>query len=340
MGESVGDGRPSGSSLIAELLNEREQQAPRPGPAPAARAPHSGRTGLTGLIAAVVTVGVLLGGGVGVFMATTNVGLPSKTRFITKADAICGPANRPVATLVRPTSYPELTTAAGTLVTATDTQLTQLRTVKLPGGAGQGQAGAVFEALSSTNQAAHSLLDVAGRKDDAATAAATQRISAQYGDAGTKAKAFGFRACAVGMQAGVDNLVGGSKALIKTGFVAKADGLCREASRKLAAIASPKKNDARDISRFLNQIAPLVVKLLADLKTLPVPPGDDATVAEMLTAQEKVNANIVELRDAVTAGDPSRFAAADQESSPLGTAADAKFDAYGLGICGSNFGNS
>ncbi len=58
----------------------------------------------------------------------------------------------------------------------------------------------------------------------------------------------------------------------------------------------------------------------------------------MLDAQDKVNAKIREMRDAAAKGDESTFAAAAHELDPLVTAADAKFDAYGLGICGSSFG--
>ncbi len=342
--------RPSGSSMIAEMLSEREQLAgPAPGPGPGAggtapggprtgRRPAKRHSGRTGLIVAVVGIGVLLGGGAGVFLATTGVGLPSKTKFITKADAVCGPTNQSVAGLAKPTSYPELATAAGAVVTATDAQVKGLRGVKLPGGAAHDPAGAVVEALAATNRAAHSLLDAAGRKDDAATAAATQRMSTQFGDAGTKAKAFGFKSCAAGMQAEMDSLTGGSKGLVKTSFVAKSDNLCREAARKVTALALP-KNDGRDIARFFNQAIPVVSKLLTDLKVLTVPPGDEAAVAEMMGAQEKVIANAVEMRDAASAGDQSRFLAASKQYSVLVTAADSKLDAYGLGVCGSNFGD-
>ncbi|MDQ2826021.1 MAG: hypothetical protein M3Y04_03500 [Actinomycetota bacterium] len=62
-------------------------------------------------------------------------------------------------------------------------------------------------------------------------------------------------------------------------------------------------------------------------------------MTDMLAAQDKALAKEAEIRDAAAAGDGSRVLAADQEESVLGTAADAKLDAYGLGICGSNFGN-
>jgi len=285
----------------------------------------------------VVSLGLVLGGGVGVFVARQGIGMPSKTSYVAKADAICRAGNGAVASVAKPTSYPDLVTALGTIVTASDAQLGQLHQLKLPGGAGRYQANAALGALTSTNQAAHRLQDAAGRKDDAATATAARQMTAAFGDAGTKAKALGFTACAVGMDAAVQNVVGGSKTLVKAGFVAKADTLCREVARKLSAIPKP-SSDGRDVARYLGQALSVADKMVADLKALPVPPGDESTVADMWAVQEKVNAKVVEMKTAAAAGDRSRFAAADSESTVLGTAADAKLDAYGLGICGSNFG--
>jgi hypothetical protein len=79
---------------------------------------------------------------------------------------------------------------------------------------------------------------------------------------------------------------------------------------------------------------------VTDLRALVPPPGDEATIADMLSAEEKVNAKIGELRDASAANDRSRALAVSQELDVLGTAADAKVDAYGLAVCGSNFGES
>ncbi len=300
--------------------------------------PRRTGNGRTGLIAAVVAVAVLLGGGVGVFMATEGVGLPSEQKFIAKADAACGPANGPVASVAKPTSYPELASAVATVATATDGQLARLRRIKLPGGAARGKATAVVDALALTSQAVHGLGDAAGKKDDAATARATRQVSTQFGDTTAKARALGLRACATGMQAGMDNVVGGSKALVKTAFVAKADNVCREGSRNIDAIPEPRA-DPRALARALDQVLQVADRMESDLKALPVPPGDETAVADMLAAQDKVLAKEAEMRDAAAAGDGSRLLAANQEETVLGTAADAKLDAYGLGICGSNFGN-
>ena len=70
-----------------------------------------------------------------------------------------------------------------------------------------------------------------------------------------------------------------------------------------------------------------------------MPPGDETTVAEMLDAYDKVTSRARVLTEAVADLDESSFIVASREITTLGTAADGKLDGYGLGVCGSNFGN-
>jgi hypothetical protein len=343
------ESRPRASTVISELWLEREElsrattPATTPEPAVEARGPRPSpsdfMSGKGGLVAAIVAVAVLLGGAVGVFLARGGADVPTKATFIAKSDAVCQAANSSIAAISKPTSYPELATAIGTVATADDAQGAGLARVHLPKGTAGTAAADVIASLTTTSQAAHSLAEAAAKKDDAATATATSHLMTQYADAATKARAFGFTACATGMQTGMDNVTGGAKGLVKATFTAKADGLCREASRKLDAIP-PFKANATDVARFFGQGLAITTKTVADLRTLAPPPGDEAAIADMLAAQDKFNAKLGELRDAAAAGDQSRFVAAGHELDVLSTAADSKFDAYGLSVCGSNFGES
>ena len=81
-------------------------------------------------------------------------------------------------------------------------------------------------------------------------------------------------------------------------------------------------------------------QLVTDIKALPVPPGDEAALAELFAAQDKVQAKNREFEDAAADEDFDRIDALDREITTLITAADAKWDAYGLGSCGSNWGRS
>ena len=287
-------------------------------------------------IAAGVAVAVLGTGGAA--FAATRSHAPSKPKYIVAADAVCRPANGPVSAIVKPTSYPELATAAGTVATTTTAQLSQLRGLKRPAGANGKALDPSFKALDATHAAAQKLNDAATKRDDAATIAATKELRAQFTDAASQTKTYGFTACGGGLQAGVDTVFNGAAGIVKTAFNAKADGLCRTAAAKDDKIAEPAANP-KDLERYLNEELALYDKLEADLRALPVAPGDEATVTDMLDAQDKALAKLREMRDATVALDAARMTAAAKESEPLGTAANAKFDAYGLGSCGSNYGD-
>ena len=342
-GTAPRSGQPSGSALLAEMLREQAAAAPPPPPPVAdayGRPPRKVRGGgdnSTGkVVLGALVVALLLGGGLGVFMADQGIGMTSKAKFVKKADAVCAPSNAPVAGLAKPSSYPDLATAAGTLVTTTETQLGGLRALKLPGGNDGGRARDVLATMTATNQAGRQLQDAASRKDDAATAAATQLFRTSATEASTRARELGMASCVTGMQPGVENVIGGATGVVKTAFLAKADTLCRAGARALEGIRPP--SGPRDLSRFFNAFTPIVTKLVADLKALPVPPGDEAVIGEIMTGLDKGLDQNREMRDAALAGDVSRFNAIDGEATILTTAIDAKLDAYGLTTCGSNFG--
>jgi hypothetical protein len=296
-------------------------------------APRNGSRRL--LIGGAVALVVVLMGGIAAFALRDPA--PSKASYIAKADLICGPGNAPVTAIVKPTSYPELSTASAAVVTATSAEVVQLDHLRRPAGEDGKQADAAIKALTAYSGAAVTLRDAASKQDDAATIAGTNSLKAAFADAKTKATAFGFTACGAGMQPGVDTTVAGSTGVIKTQFTAKADSLCRGASTKMNALPATPDTDAGLVSD-LNGALAITQKLVTDLKALPVAPGDEPVVSEMLVAADKVNTKIGELRDAVSAKDYARADAVVKEAGPIGTDSDHQFDAYGLKVCGSNFG--
>ena len=318
----------------------------RPSPAPAPSSPGSSpyvprpakRKLGSGVTAAVVAGVLVVGGGVGGVLLVKG-GAPSRAEFVAKADDVCRPANGPIAAIVKPTSYPELATAAGTLNTTIDSQLGQLRALKQPGGSAKADVAGVFRSLEGTSAAASRLKEAAGRQDDGATIAATKDMSTAATEARTMATTTGFAACSVGAQTGIDAVFGGTQSVIKAGFIAQADVLCRRAADDIFDIDL--EIDFEDEAAFIDFIAhgnEVFDKLLTDIKALPVPPGDETTLAELFTAQEKAQAKNREFEDAAADEDFDRMDALDREITTLITAADAKWDAYGLGSCGSNFG--
>ena len=272
-------------------------------------------------------------------MLLVKGGAPSRAEFVAKADDVCRPANGPIAAIVKPTSYPELATAAGTLNTTIDSQLGQLRALKQPGGSAKAEVAAVFTSLEGTSAAAKRLQEAAGRQDDAATVAATKDMSTAAGEARTQATTTGFAACSVGMQTGIDAVFGGTQSVMKAGFVAQADVLCRRAADDIYDVDLESAfDDEAAFVAFITHANDVFDQLVTDIKALPVPPGDEATLAELFAAQDKAQAKNREFEDAAADEDFDRMDALDREITTLITAADAKWDAYGLGSCGSNFG--
>lgn len=176
----------------------------------------------------------------------------------------------------------------------------------------------------------------ASRGDDRETISTTNNARSAFTTASTQASGFGFGACTVGLQSGIDSITGGAQAVIKTGFVAKAESACMAASRQFDEIIEP--SGPREVRSYFDKVEAVFTKLVSDIKALAVAPGDEPTVSEMVGALERTNAKGAELFDAIAGNDQARAAALNRELSTLNTAANAKLDGYGLGQCGSNFG--
>ena len=95
--------------------------------------------------------------------------------------------------------------------------------------------------------------------------------------AATSAQAYGLAQCGTQMKFGLGNMFDGVKNVVKATYVSKAAGLCRDFLRKADAVAPP-GNSLASAARYLDAILVLQEKLTADLKALPVPPGDEGPV--------------------------------------------------------------
>ena len=256
----------------------------------------------------------------------------SKADFVTKADAACGPGNGTVGAVAKPTNLPELATAAGTVATTVDGQAEALRKVDAPGDDKAAVAG-VIGALAEVSGPARALQDAAGKTDDAATARAANELKAKTDAAANSAQAYGLTACGKGLQAPVTTVVEGAKTVLKAAFVAKADALCSAANRRADALPEP--TSFTSLGRYLTNYLAIETKLFDDIKALPVPPGDEGTVGEMLEAQNKVIALEKEAQAAAQRNNRAAFDRLDEEITVLVTQANAKFDAYELKNCGT-----
>ena len=256
----------------------------------------------------------------------------SKESFVTKADGACGPGNGTVAAVAKPSNLPELATAAATVATTADAQAEALRQLDPPGDDKAIVTG-VIGALAEVGAPARALQEAAGKTDDKVTAQAANDLKAKVDAAAVQAQAYGLTACGTGLQAPVATVFEGGRTVLKAAFVARADSLCTAANKKVDALPEPSSMAA--LARTLTSYLVIEEKLFADIRALAVPPGEEGAVADMLAAQDKVIAKDKEIQGAAQARNEALFDRLDAEETTLVTAANAKFDAYGLRNCGT-----
>lgn len=262
---------------------------------------------------------------------------PSKAKFTTQADGSCAAGNTTISTTAKPTNAPQVATAAGTAATTIDSQVTALRAMKVPGGKDKDLAVGVVNAIGEVSGPTKALQDAAGKNDDAAMARAAIEMQAKADTASNTAQAFGMSQCGIQLKFGLGNLFDGVKQVVKASYVAKGEGLCRDAARKYAAIPPPGNSQA-SFTRFIDAINGVSTKLASDFRALQAPPGDEATINDMLAAIDALNAKSKEAVNAAGAGNARLFGALFDELAVAQTAVNAKLDAYGLKLCGSAAG--
>ena len=276
--------------------------------------------------AVAATLGIIAGLG-----ACAGGGV-SKSDFVAKADSACGTGNGMLAIAAKPSSLPELATAAGTVAASIDGQTGALRKLEAPGDDAVLVDG-VIAALVEVGAQARTLQEAAGKTDDGTTARAANDLRGKTDNAAARAQAYGLSVCGQGLQAPIANLIEGGRTVLKAAFVARAENLCTAANRKADALGTP--SSLTSVARYLAAYLPIAEKLFADIKALAVPPGDDSAVAEMLAAQDQAIAKEKEAQAAAQRGNAAQFGRLEGEVIELVTAANAKFDGYGLRACGT-----
>jgi len=262
-------------------------------------------------------------------------GGPSKSEFTAKADGSCGAGNTAISGTAKPTNAPQVATSAGTAVTTIDGQVGMLRALKMPGGKEKAQIEGVITAIAEVSGPTKALQDAAGKNDNAAITKAAADMQTKVDAAAGSAQAYGLAQCGTGLKPAVVNLFEGAKAVVKSSYVTKTEGLCRDAYRKSDAIAAP-SSSAASVGRYIDAILVISTKLVTDIKAVPAPPGDDAAVGEFVTAFEGLNAKLKEMGAAAKANNPRLLGALSDEGDVATTALNAKLDAYGLKACGTS----
>lgn len=283
------------------------------------------RTRFTLLIPAVALAGALT--------ACGDSG-PSKSAFTTKADSSCSAGNTAISGTAKPSNAPQVATAAGTAATTIDGQVGGLRAMKTPGGDDKKKIDGIVTAISEVSGPIRTLQEAAGKNDDAGMAKAAGEARSKVDAAAGQAQAYGLTQCGTALKPAVANLLDGARSVVKSSYVTKSETICRDAIRKIDAVAQPGSSLA-STTRYLDAVVALSTKLASDLKALPVPPGDEAAIAEINAAFDTLNAKGKETSAAAKANNPKLVVALSDEVNVAGTALNAKLDAYGLKTCGT-----
>lgn len=269
---------------------------------------------------------------VSVAAASTACGGPSKSSLLSEGDEVCRTANGPAEAVKKPTNYPELMEAARALASATGEQEARLRKLGIPDG-DKDEVRPILAAVGGLAGSARRLEEASARTDDRAASDAAGEVAAQSKDAATRARAYGFTACGVNTEGPVGTVFEGAKGIVKAAFVARAQGLCREAINQAGDLREPRTESA--FPAYLDALLALEEMVVDEMRALAVPPGDQATVAELIDARARLNTKGRELTSAMRARNGPKQRALADELAVLGTAAAAKADAYGIRECGT-----
>ena len=283
------------------------------------------RLGLRSLVFASLSAGLLA-------LTACGGGGPGKEDFVADADRICRAASAPLASVKAPTSFPELSDTARTIAAAVDVQLPKLRGLDRPSG-DDASLNTMLGSLGGVADAARTLEGTASRNDEAGTATAARDLAARTKSASDSGQAYGFATCGGSLQPAANASVEGAKTVLKAGYVVKAEAICTEASSALEEI--PESSSLRGEARVIDSGVRILDRLIAALRALVPPPGDEATLDEFYAAQQQVIDKAREAGAAATAGNERLFESVVEQFNVLTTAANAKADAYGIDDCGT-----
>ncbi len=262
---------------------------------------------------------------------------PSADSYRAEADGFCSAGNIAISSAAKPTNAPQVATSAGAVVTTIDAQTAMLWAKKTPGGDDKAQIDGIVTAIAEVSAPAKALQDAAAKNDDAAMAKAGVEMQSKADAAATSAQAYGFTQCGAALKPAVANLYEGAKSVMKSSYVTKSEAMCRDAGDRTEAVSPPGKTLA-STSRYLDAVLAISVKFAGDLKSIPVPPGDEATVSELMAAMDTLNAKGQEVSVAAKSNNPQLVLALFEEVEVATTALNAKLDAYGLETCGTGGG--
>jgi hypothetical protein len=263
----------------------------------------------------------------------------TKAQFVTQVNAACKPFQDKTAELFEtgfPTSEAKVQPFLEKLTPNVEGQVEAIKAVDAPKGDEDAVAG-IVKAGEAT------VADF--KKATGDQAAATKLFDEEGGenakDFSEKAKAFGLNDCVdeedeEDEQPLLDPSTFSSE---KQAYVAKADAICKAASDKLTAVENatfesfPPPLDKWAV--FLPAVVEVYGPALTELKAIPVPAGDEATLSTLYTDLEAQLKQFGEAAELAKAGNQAEFDEVIQRAFAGSDETDSAQRAYGFQVCGS-----
>ena len=263
----------------------------------------------------------------------------TKAQFVTQVNAACKPFQDKTAKLFEsgfPTSEAQVQPFVEKLTPNVEGQVEAIKAVDAP----EGDEDAVAAIVKAGEATVADFKKAAGDQ-----AAATKLFDAEGGE---NLEAFTDKARAFGLNDCVDEEDDGDEQPLldpstfpseKQAYVAKADAICKAASDKLTAVEDATFESfpppLEKWAVFLPAVVEVYGPALAELKAIPVPAGDEATLSRLYTDLGAQLKQFGEAAELAKAGNQAEFDEVIQPAFAASDETDAAQRAYGFQVCGS-----
>ena len=119
----------------------------------------------------------------------------------------------------------------------------------------------------------------------------------------------------------------------KAEYIARANTVCEGMNARVASISD---GDPFASAEGVEQVKQIVSTTREELRTIPMPPGDEATLQDIYSKVDVPIRDYAELADAMRSGDSSRTYEINAQGHRDQKAANDASNAYGLTVCGSS----
>lgn len=123
-------------------------------------------------------------------------------------------------------------------------------------------------------------------------------------------------------------------AITRAEFVARANAICQAGNARQSALPSPGATVAQQLA-YLDQIIAATADTLRQIRALPQPPTDRATLQEVYAKADGAVGMALQESSALRDGRTAAAAGLDAQLPGAVQAANAAFTSYGLTSCGS-----